>query len=72
MIDVNAILQLAITYENKCSQELVKLAKIRKMPDGSYRVLSQTGKNLGSYKSRKGAERRLRMIEMFKHMKEKE
>jgi hypothetical protein len=67
MIDVNAILQLAITYENKCSQELVKLAKIRKMPDGSYRVLSQTGKNLGSYKSRKGAEKRLKQVEYFKH-----
>jgi hypothetical protein len=33
MTDVNAILQLAVTYENECSQGLVKLAKIRKMPE---------------------------------------
>jgi hypothetical protein len=67
MTDVNAILQLASVYESRCTQGLVKLAKIRKMPDGRYRVLSQTGKNLGTYKSRKGAEKRLKQVEYFKH-----
>lgn len=67
MNNVNAILQLANVYERRCLSGLVKLAKIRKMPDGKYRVLSQTGKNLGTYKSRKGAEKRLKQVEYFKH-----
>jgi hypothetical protein len=67
MTDINTILELASVYENRCSQDLVKLAKIRKMPDGMYRVLSQSGKNLGTYKSRKGAEKRLSRVEYFKH-----
>jgi hypothetical protein len=68
MTDVNNLLKLTSTYENQCIQSLVKLAKIRKMPDGRYRVLSQTGKNLGSYKSREGAEKRLKQVEYFKHL----
>jgi hypothetical protein len=67
MTDVNAILQLASVYEDRCNQGLVKLAKIRKMPDGRYRVLSQTGKNLGTYKSHEGAKKRLKQVEYFKH-----
>lgn len=67
MNNINDILKLANIYEIRCNQNLVKLAKIRKMPDGKYRVLSQTGKNLGTYKSRKGAERRLKQVEYFKH-----
>jgi hypothetical protein len=31
-------------------------------------VLSQKGKDLGTYKSRKGAEKRLRQVEFFKHL----
>lgn len=67
MNDPNTLLLLASTYEDRCLQSLVKLAKIRKMPNGSYRVLSQTGKNLGTYKSRQGAEKRLKQVEFFKH-----
>jgi hypothetical protein len=67
MNDINILLQLADTYEARCLQNLVKLAKIRKLLDGKYRVLSQTGKNLGTYKSRKGAEKRLKQVEYFKH-----
>lgn len=67
MNKIDDILQLASTYEDRCSKDLVKLAKIRKMPDGRYRVLSQTGKNLGSYKSRDAAEKRLKQVEFFKH-----
>lgn len=67
MTDVNTILQMASIYEERCIQGLVKLAKIRKLPDGRYRVLSQKGKNLGTYKSRKGAEKRLKQVEYFKH-----
>lgn len=67
MSDVNTILQLANAYENRCLESLVKLAKIRKMPDGKYRVLSQTGKNLGTYKSHEGAKKRLKQVEFSKH-----
>lgn len=68
MTNLDDILQLASTYEEQCLQSLVKLAKIRQLPDGSYRVLSQKGKDLGTYKSRKAAEKRLRQVEFFKHL----
>jgi len=71
MKDINTILHMASIYENRCLNSLVKIAKIRKLPDGRYRVISQKGKNLGTCKSLKGAKHRLRMIEMFKHMKDK-
>lgn len=68
MTNADTLLQLASAYENKCLQGLVKIAKIRKLPDGRYRVLSQKGKDLGTYRSQKGAEKRLRQVEFFKHL----
>lgn len=68
MKNLDTILQLASTYEEKCLQGLVKIAKIKQLPDGSFAVLSQKGKPLGTYKSRKAAEKRLRQIEFFKHL----
>lgn len=68
MKNLDDILQLASTYEDRCIQDLVKVAKIRQLPDGKYRVLSQKGKDLGTYKSRKAAEKRLRQVEFFKHL----
>src|SRR5579864_108660 len=68
MTDLTNLLKLASTYEDQCIQDLVKIARIRKLPDGRYRVLSQTGKDLGTYKSRKGAEKRLKQVEYFKHL----
>jgi hypothetical protein len=42
---------------------------IRKVK-GGYRVLSEKKKrNMGTYKTKAGAEKRLKQIEMFKHMK---
>lgn len=38
---------------------------IRKVKDG-YKVVSKKGKNLGKYKSKKGAVKRLRQVEYFK------
>lgn len=67
MSNINDILQMASIYEERCEQGLVKLAKIRKLPDGKYRVLSQTGKNLGTYKSHEAAKKRLKQVEYFKH-----
>jgi ferritin len=46
---------------------LIKLAFIRKLPNGNYRVFSEKGKNMGTYKSLSGAKNRLRQIEFFKH-----
>ena len=42
---------------------------IKKVREG-YKVLSETGKNLGGpYKSKAEAEKRLRQVEFFKHNK---
>ena len=41
---------------------------IRKV-QGGYRVLSESGRNMGTYRTRAEAEKRLRQIEMFKHLK---
>lgn len=67
MRNVDNILKLASTYEDRCIQSLVKIARIRKLPNGSYRVLSRTNKNLGTYKSKERAEKRLKQVEYFKH-----
>lgn len=68
MTNTNNLLKLASTYEEQCIQSLVKIARIRKLPDGRYRVLSQKGKDLGTYRSQKAAEKRLRQVEFFKHL----
>jgi len=39
---------------------------IRKVADG-YRLYSHSGKNLGTYPSRAGAEKRERQVQYFKH-----
>jgi hypothetical protein len=51
--------------------QLKEDSMIRKLKDGSYRVLSQKGKNMGTYKTKGEAKERLKNIEMFKHMKSK-
>lgn len=67
MKTVNEILQLADAYEKGCLRGLVKTARIRKLPDGKYRVLSEKGKNLGTSNTKGEAEKRLRQVEYFKH-----
>lgn len=47
----------------------VKVAYIRKLPNGKYRVFSEKGKNLGTYSTHEEAKKRLRQIEFFKHKK---
>lgn len=51
--------------------QLVKVAYIKKLPSGEYRVLSTKGRNLGTYPTKEEAEERLQMVEMFKHLKKK-
>jgi len=48
-----------------------KIAIIRELSNGKYRVESEKGRNMGTYDSRSKAEKRLKQIEMFKHMKKR-
>jgi hypothetical protein len=66
MHDTQYLLKLADAYYRGC-QELVKLAFIKKLPNGKWRVLSQKGKSLGTYDTKDEAVTRLRQIEYFKH-----
>lgn len=43
---------------------------IRKVK-GGYRVLAESGRSMGTYRTKAEAEKRLRQVEMFKHMREK-
>lgn len=51
---------------------MIKTAYIKKLPNGEYRVMSHTGKNLGTYKTKEQAKKkRLSQVEIFKHLKNK-
>lgn len=41
---------------------------IVKVKEG-YRVVAESGRNMGTYSTKKQAEKRLRQIEIFKHMR---
>jgi hypothetical protein len=43
---------------------------IRRVRDGD-RVVSESGRNMGTYRTKAEAEKRLRQIEMFKHLRRK-
>lgn len=45
----------------------LKVARVRKLPNGDYRVLSEKGKNLGTFPTKEKAEKHLREVEYFKH-----
>lgn len=38
---------------------------------GGYRVVAESGRSMGTYKTKAEAEKRLRQIEFFKHLKGK-
>lgn len=42
---------------------------IRKINKRKWRIISKSGKNLGEYDTKAGAQRRLRQVEYFKHRK---
>jgi hypothetical protein len=48
-----------------------KLAIIRKLPNGKFRVHDRKGRSMGTYPSRLKAEERLKQIEYFKHKDKK-
>lgn len=56
-------------YDLCCGDILLKIAKIKKLPNGQYRVVSKKGKNLGTYQTKEEAVERLRQVEYFKHKK---
>lgn len=64
------IIKLAEKYEQTCNEGLLKVAIIRKLPNGKYRVMSHKGRNLGTYKSKDEAEKRLKQVEFFKHIED--
>lgn len=71
MINTNIV--IATIFEELCQIDnsgLSKLSFIHKMPKGYWGVFSHKGRLLGKYKSRAAAEKRLKQIEMFKHMKQ--
>lgn len=50
----------------------LKLAYVRKLPNGKYRVFSEKGKNMGTYDTKEEANKRLGQIEYFKKQANKE
>lgn len=70
-MNTHDILKLSQEYEITCQQP-VKIAIIKKMPNGKYRVLSEKGKNLGTYPSQSQAHKRLKQVEYFKKLDQSE
>lgn len=50
--------------------KFIKVSKIVKKDD-KYQVQSEKGRNLGTYDTKSEADKRLKQVEMFKHMKKK-
>lgn len=73
MVSSRKILSYAEDFSNSFGEGvLVKIAVIRKLPNGKYTILSMKGKHLGTYDTKADAVRRLRQIEWFKsHPKKK-
>lgn len=63
MINDSLISKFSDKYEN-----ILKIAKIRKLPNGKYRVLSKKNKNLGTYNTKAQAKKRLNQVEFFKFL----
>jgi len=66
-MNIDNILKIASVFEEKC-ESFLKSAFIKEMPNGKYRVLSEKGRNLGTYDSKEKAKKRLRQVEYFKHL----
>lgn len=50
---------------------IYKIAYIKKLPGNKWRVVSEKGKNLGTFDTKEEAQKRLQQVEMFKHIKKK-
>ncbi len=67
MKSVDFLYKVAESYHDL--SQMVKISYIRKLKNGKFRVVSRTGKNLGTYTSKEAAKKRLRQVEYFKHLK---
>lgn len=67
MYDTNSILKSINAYYQSSINDLIKVARIKKMPNGKYRVESLKGKNLGESDSYESAVKRLQQVEFFKN-----
>lgn len=68
MKNLDEIVQLADNYYEICCPQIVKNARVRRLPNGKWRVLSQKGKNLGTFDSERAAKKHLKEVEYFKHL----
>lgn len=68
MNNVDFLYKIAESYHN-LSDLMVKVSFIKKLKNGKYRVISRSGKNLGTYSTKSEAEDRLKQVEMFKYLK---
>lgn len=68
MRNIDEIVRLADNFSQRCQTDLVKIARIRKLPNGKYRVLSNKGKNLGTFDSERKARVHLKQVEYFKFL----
>ncbi len=68
-MEKNSLTTLSEFIKLYYSGSLVKIAYIKKLPNGKYRVFSEKGKNMGTYNSQQAAKKRLQQIEFFKHKK---
>jgi hypothetical protein len=48
-------------------RSLIKIAVIKQLSNGDWQVQSHKGKNLGTYKTKQEAVKRLKIVEFFKH-----
>lgn len=67
MKDFSALQKFASTFESECFSALKKIAFVRHLPNGKWRVVSRKGKNLGTYDTEEEAKKRLGQVEFFKH-----
>lgn len=65
---MQSLFKLIDAYEELCNDSLLKIAVIKELSNGKYRVESHKGKNLGTYTSKEKAKQRLKQVEFFKHL----
>lgn len=67
-MDINLDTGFVIPIRNLHSEPIVKEAKVKKLPNGQWRVVKKDGTgNLGTYDSKEEATKRLQQVEYFKH-----
>jgi hypothetical protein len=66
-VSISKILNFAEEYNSYC---IIKVAFVKKLPNGMYAIVSRKGKILGKFKTKNEAVERLRQIEYFKNKKE--